>query len=155
MRSSIRVATCALLLTLAVPCFAAGSGVSMVDAAWTKAIQAGDVPALVKCYAADAVLWVPGGPMAKGSKEIKAAYEGYLAAYTVKDAVIKEIGSKTVGANSVAWGTYTMTTVAKAGGSPVTETGRYTEVAKRVGKKWVYTVDHASDDPAPAPAASK
>jgi hypothetical protein len=37
----------------------------------------------------------------------------------------------------------------------VTETGRYTEVAKRVGKKWVYTVDHASDDPAPAPAASK
>jgi ketosteroid isomerase-like protein len=148
MRSSIRVAIYALLLTIGAPCFAAGSGVSTVDTAWMKAIKAADVTALVNCYAADAVLWFPGGPMATGSKEIKAAYEGYLAAYTVKDAVIKEIGSKTVGANSVAWGSYTMTVIPKAGGSVVTETGRYTEVAKRVGKKWVYTVDHASDDPA-------
>ncbi len=147
-----RVALAGLLSIVVGPSFAAPSGVSTVDTAWVKAMKAGEVAAAVKCYANNAVVWVSGAPLATGSKEIRAAYEGYFAAYTVKDAEIKEIGSETIGNKSVAWGTYQLTVVPKAGGNPVTATGRYTEVAKRVGATWVYTVDHASDDPAPAAA---
>jgi ketosteroid isomerase-like protein len=133
--------------------FAAGSGVSAADAAWIKAMKAGDVAAVTGCYASDALVWVTGATLAKGTKEIRAGYEGYFAAYTVKDAVVTEMGSETVGNKSVGWGSYNLTLLPKAGGAAVNETGRYTEVAKRVGGKWVYTVDHASDDPAPSAPA--
>jgi ketosteroid isomerase-like protein len=129
---------------------AAGSGTGQADGCWRKAFLVGDADAITKCYAPDAVLWFPGGPMAKGSKEIHDGYAGFFSANTVKDAAVKEMGSKTVGNDSVGWGTYTVTTTPKAGATTVTETGRYTEVAKRIGGKWVYVVDHASNDPPPS-----
>lgn len=152
MHQSFRVAVGSLLLLSATSGFAAGSGVSTVDAAWVKAMKAGDVAAVIECYASDALTWIPGAPLARGTKEIRAAYEGYFAAYTIKEASVTEMGNETVGNKSVAWGSFSVTAVPKAGGPPTTESGRYTEVAKRVGGKWVYTVDHASDDPAPPPA---
>ncbi len=150
MNKIIRIASCGLLLALIAPSYAAKSGASIVDAAWLKAMQAGDAAAATTCYAPNAVLWIPGAPISIGTKAIKAGYDGYFSAYTVKEASIKEMGSKSVGANSTSWGTFTITAIPKAGGNPVVEVGRYTEVAQRIGGKWVYTVDHASDDPAPA-----
>lgn len=148
---SFRAAMGGLLLISAVSSFAADTGVSIVDAAWVKAMKAGDVAAVVACYADDAVAWIPGAPLMKGAKEIRAGFQGYFAAYTVQDASVTEMGSESIGDKSVGWGSFKITTVPKAGGPPLTEVGRYTEVAKRVGGKWVYIVDHASDDPAPSP----
>jgi hypothetical protein len=38
-------------------------------------------------------------------------------------------------------------------GAAVVRTGRFTEVAKKRDGRWVYVVDHASADAAPAAAA--
>jgi hypothetical protein len=43
----------------------------------------------------------------------------------------------------------------KKGGDAVVLKGRYTAAAKRIGGQWVYVADHASAEPAPAPAAPK
>lgn len=128
---------------------ASSSGTSQADACWNKAYVAGNVEAVTRCYAPDAVQWMPGGPMAKGRKAIHDGYAHFFAAHTVKGVVLKEMGSHTVGNDAVGWGTYSVTYEPKGGGPTTTETGRYTEVARRVGGHWVYVVDHASADPAP------
>ena len=140
-----------LAVSLADPSFAAG-GVAAVDAAWVKAVKAGDVEAATACYADDAIAWFPGGPVAKGKDAIRDGYKQFLGNVTIQDATLNELGSKTIGGDSVSWGSFTMTTVPKSGGKPVVESGRYTEVARKVKGKWVYIVDHASDDPPPAPS---
>jgi ketosteroid isomerase-like protein len=38
--------------------------------------------------------------------------------------------------------------VSKKDGKETTEAGRYTDVSRRIGGRWQYLVDHASDDPA-------
>jgi uncharacterized protein (TIGR02246 family) len=143
------LAGCFLLVTIS--SFAAGSGVSAVDVEWIKAMKSGDAAAAAKCYSKDAVLWVAGAPVAKGAEEIRAAYEGLFSHYVIKDASLTEIGSETIGNRSIAWGTYQMGIVPKAGGLAVSTTGRYTVVAQRQHGGWVYTVDHASDDPSQSP----
>lgn len=44
--------------------------------------------------------------------------------------------------------------VPKAGGADVVMRGHFTSVAVKRGGKWVYLVDHATDDPAPAASPS-
>ena len=149
MNKMVRIACCALFLVFANPGYAGKSGIAVVDAAWIKAMLAGDATAATRCYSSNAVLWLTGAPIATGAKAIKSEYEGYFSAYTVKAVELKELGAKSVGANSVGWGTFQITAIPKAGGNPVIESGRYTEIAQRLNGKWVYTVDHASDDPVP------
>jgi uncharacterized protein (TIGR02246 family) len=144
------VATSALLCALSLPGRAAGSGAEQADACWNKAFVAGDADAVTRCYAPDAVLWVPGAPMARGSKAIHDSYARFFAANTVKGVALKPMGSHNMGGAAAGWGTYSLTYAPKKGGAAITETGRYTEVVKRIGGKWLYTVDHASADPAPA-----
>ena len=134
-------------LIAAVPSSAAESGAQIVDARWLAAMKANDVEAVMKCYAGDAVVWLPNAPSARGANEIRATYEGLLSANTVKDATLADVTYKTVGKLSIAWGRFSLTLAPKAGGDPVVMTGRFTEVAERRGNTWVYIVDHASADP--------
>lgn len=137
--------------TLALSSAALGAdGAAQVDERWKKAVLAGDVEAAVACYGKDAVLWLPGAPMAKGTDEIRAVYEGFFGQDIVKDVALTDTHHETSGNLSVGWGRFTMTTVPKKGGAPVTSTGRFTEVARKVNGRWVYVADHASADPAPA-----
>jgi hypothetical protein len=50
----------------------------------------------------------------------------------------------------VAWGTYAVTLVDKTTHAESVERGRYTDVQKKIDGRWLYIVDHPSDDPAPA-----
>ena len=140
-----------LLVALAMTArsYAAESGAQIVDAAWIAAVKANDLDAVMKCYAPDAVMWLPNAPSARGAKAIRAAYEGLLSANTVKDATLSDVTYRTVGNTSVAWGRFSLTLAPKAGGDPVVMTGRFTEAAERRGGRWVYIVDHASAEPAP------
>ena len=113
-------------------------------------IKANDADAVAMCYAEDAVMWFPGGPMAKGRAAIKDGYAGFLAGVTIKDATLSPIGGEAVGDAHVAWGTYAITFVDKKTGVQTVERGRYTDVQKKIGGRWQYIVDHPSDDPAPA-----
>jgi uncharacterized protein (TIGR02246 family) len=117
---------------------------------WTKAMNAGDVDAVAACYLPDAVMWFPGGGMVKGREAISKGYADYFAAYTIKDVSLDDMGHVDAGAAKTTWGTFKIVMVSKADGKPVTERGRFTDVSRKVHGHWLYAVDHASDDPAPA-----
>ena len=134
---------------------AAETGAATVDAAWAKAMKAGDLDAVVACYADDAVLWLPGAPEARGSKAIREAYAGMLAANTVTEASITNAHYETRQSLSVGWGNFVLALQPKQGGAPAVMHGRFTDVAKRIKGRWHYVADHASADPAAAPAAAK
>jgi ketosteroid isomerase-like protein len=78
-------------------CFVAGFG-------------SGDADAVAACYAEDAVMWFPGGPMAKGRAAIRDGFAHFFADVTI------------------------------------------TDVQKKIDGRWLYIVDHPSDDPPPPPA---
>ncbi len=127
----------------------AAEGVEAVDSAWLKAFNANDIDAILACYAPDAIGWFPDMPQAKGTAEIRAAYQKFLADNTISNATTSDTHYQTVGERSVGWGRFSMTVTPKAGGAPVTMTGRFTEIAEKHDGRWVYLVDHASADPPP------
>jgi uncharacterized protein (TIGR02246 family) len=129
------------------------SGSQAVDDAWKKAVLAGDLDAVTACYSPTAVLWFPGSPESRGEAAIRAAYKGLFDANSVTDVALTETHYETFGDTSIAWGRYSMTLTPKAGGAPVSMTGRFSSVSKMEKGKWVYVMDHASDDPPPAPPA--
>jgi uncharacterized protein (TIGR02246 family) len=132
-------------------CFAAAQeeGAQSVDQAWKKAILAGDVDALIACYATDAVGWFSDFAPAKGKEAIRQVYITFFQANIVKDVTFTNTHYHLCGDMAVGWGEYTFITTNKAGDNKMTSTGRFTEVAKKENGKWVYAVDHASDNPAP------
>jgi uncharacterized protein (TIGR02246 family) len=144
-----------LLVVAGVLSFAVQAGESPMHAmsagdCWTKAMKAGDVDAVAACYLPDAVMWFPGGGMVKGREAIRQGYADYFAAYTIKDASLDDMGHVDAGAAKTSWGTFKIVMISKADGKPVTERGRFTDVSRKVHGHWMYAVDHASDDPAPA-----
>ena len=144
-----------VLLASALAVHAADSPTKEVDAAWINAMKANDVDAVMKCYAPDAIAALPGAPLARGDKAIRATYEGLLSANTVTAVSISETGHRQTRNVATGWGTFSLTLTPKAGGGPVTMTGRYTVVVERRGGKWVYVVDHASAEPPPAEGTKK
>ncbi len=127
----------------------APSGAQAVDEAWSKAITANDLNAVMLCYAKDAVMWLPDAPEAKGTEAIRKSYAGLLAANTVTGATFGNTHYQTSGNLSVGWGDFTLTLSPKSGGSPVSLSGRFSVIARRESGKWTYVVDHASAHPAP------
>jgi uncharacterized protein (TIGR02246 family) len=120
------------------------------QACWQPAFEAGDADAVAQCYAPDAVMWLPGAPMMKGREAIRTGYADFFAASTIKSARLNELGKVSHGNEASSWGTFTVVTVSKKDGKEATESGRYTDVSRRINGRWQYLVDHASDDPAPA-----
>ncbi|HVI59861.1 MAG TPA: nuclear transport factor 2 family protein [Luteimonas sp.] len=118
---------------------------------FVAAMKASDADAVSMCYAPDAIIWFPGGPMAKGREAIRDGFAGFLANATVRDARLDPIGGEAVGDARVAWGTYAITLEDKATHAVTVERGRYTDVQKKIDGRWQYIVDHPSDEP-PAPA---
>lgn len=114
---------------------------------FTGAFKAGNANAVAACYAEDAVMWFPGGPVAKGRTAIRDGFEGYLSGVTVKDVVLSPMGHEDLGKVKVSWGTYLIRVVDKATGIESVQNGRYTDVQKRIRGSWLYIVDHPSDDP--------
>jgi len=143
--------TLVLLLAFASAAHAADSkGVAQVEDAWRTAMLANDVEAIVKLYAADATLWIGGTPRLDGTDAIRATYAAWLGANTIKDVTFTNRKAQTSGDLSVGWGEYTVTLVPKAGGDAETHSGRFSDVAAKRNGKWLYIVDHASDQPAAA-----
>jgi ketosteroid isomerase-like protein len=150
--ASIRrgVLVCVLGLLPAVAARGAEGGAAALDAQWVKAMKANNLEGVLACYGADAVLWLPDMAEARGAKAIRDTYAGFLAANTVKDVALINTHYDGAGPISTGWGNFTMTIQPKSGGAPVTMKGRFIDVARQVGGKWVYVADHASGEPAPA-----
>jgi uncharacterized protein (TIGR02246 family) len=121
-------------------------GVKSVDDAWQAALIKGDVDAVVACYADDAIFWTPHDD-AKGKDAIREVFSKILADTKVIEIRMEDTQYRTVGDRSVGWGTFTILLKPKDGGDEQTIRGRFTEVAEKRNGKWVYVVDHASENP--------
>lgn len=117
------------------------------QACWQPAFEKGDADAVAKCYAPDAVLWLPGGPAMKGRDAIRRGYADFFAASTIKTVKLNELGKISHGNEAASWGTFSLVLVSRKDGKESTEVGRYTDVSRRIGGRWQYVVDHASDEP--------
>jgi uncharacterized protein (TIGR02246 family) len=149
MKKALAVCVLACVTLTAGAAAADDGGVKALDAAWTKAVLAGDATALAALYADDAVLAMPGAPAARGGKAIAETLAGWLKDVTVSEFVLTGSHYRTAGHLSAGWGNWKMTTVPKAGGAPTTETGTYCGVATEKDGVWKYVSDNAAADPAP------
>lgn len=116
-----------------------------------SAFETGDADAVAACYAEDAIMWFPGGPIAKGRAAIRDGFAGYLANMTVKDVELTVMGQEALGDAKASWGRYSMRLVDKSTGNESVEHGRYTDVSRKIDGRWLYMVDHPSLDPMVAP----
>ncbi|MGV8943313.1 YybH family protein [Thermomonas sp.] len=64
---------------------------------FVPAFKAANADAVAACYAEDAILWFPGGPMAKGRAAIRDGFAGYFAHAVVKQATLSPIGEERMG----------------------------------------------------------
>ena len=130
---------------------AAKDGPESVAQAWKAAMAAGDIDALVACYANDAIGWFPDAPPAKGKEAIREMFAPMLRTNHVKVDFANTHYHMCGDDMAVGWGEYTITVTPKAGGDGTTVTGRFSEALKKEGGRWVYAMDHASANPAPSP----
>lgn len=120
-----------------------------VGAAWVKAVKAGDLDAVAKLYADDAVAWFPDEAEHNGNAAIRESYKALFDTFTVVDASLTNshhVGDATHRSN---WGNFSLTLKQKSDGTVVPMTGRYTDVQEKRNGQWVYVADHASAEPAP------
>jgi uncharacterized protein (TIGR02246 family) len=141
------LALACLLIFVSLPLIAAESGLNETGTAWVKAFKANDLDAVVALYAPDAELFPPDAMQAKGKEAIRANYAGVFQNMTIQDVSVIEAEHETHGDISLSWGLFRVTMVPKAGGNPITMEGRFSDVSKRIGGKWMYVVDHASVAP--------
>lgn len=113
--------------------------------------ESNNADTVAACYAQDAIIWFPGGPKAEGRAAIRDGFAHFLSEYTVKSVQMTTIGQQDVDDLRLAWGTYTISGVEKATGKAFTQNGRYTDMQKKIDGRWLYVVDHPSDDPPAAP----
>ncbi|MEP6898753.1 MAG: nuclear transport factor 2 family protein [Rhodanobacter sp.] len=121
-------------------------------ACWEPAFVAGNADAVAHCYAPDAVFWLPGASTMRGRAAIRAGYAGYFAAATIKSIKQVEMGRFAHGNELSTWGTFTVVSVSRKDGKESIDRGRYTDVSRKIDGRWMYLVDHASDDPPAVPA---
>jgi uncharacterized protein (TIGR02246 family) len=148
------VFTAALLVVTAAFAVAADEGPASVDQAWKKAMLAQDVNAIANLYAPDAVMYSPDSMVLKGREAIRKDYEELLKTMRVVSADLSDTHYETHGDVGLAHGHFTLKMAPKAGGDTVTMEGRFTSVAKKIGGKWQYVVDHASVPMPPPPTAA-
>ena len=144
------IVTLVLVACASLSAAAASDGPESVDQAWKKAMETGDVEALVACYATDGIGWFPDAPPVKGKEAIRQMFAPMLQANTVKVDFTNMHYHMCGSDMAVAWGEYTITVTPKAGGTGTTTTGRFSEALKKEGGKWVYAMDHASANPPPS-----
>lgn len=83
---------------------AENESVRAVDNAWAAAFKANDLEAVMRCYAPDAVAWLPDFPEARGEKAIREAFRSFFAENKVDDAKFSETHYEMAGARALGWG---------------------------------------------------
>jgi len=141
------------LVLIAGSAVASESSLKALDARWKKALLANDAAALTNLYSPDAVVYPPDAVEARGREAIRKAFDSFLAGKKVIDFQLKVEKIEAHGSTALGWGRWTLKVALQTGGDPVVMEGRYTEVAKRIGGKWLFVADHASLPLTPSPAS--
>jgi uncharacterized protein (TIGR02246 family) len=150
-----------LVFTLAVAGLAAqppakGGGdnadaIKKVADAYVKATLAGDAKAIAALYTEDAVEMPPNAPMVKGRAAILQFYEkGFAGGATISSFTLTHLDTHASADRGYDVGTYTQSSTPKGATNPVTDSGKFTVILKRVGGAWqvAYAI-YNSDQPPP------
>jgi len=134
------VSAIALLVwgVFASPVSAASEGVEQLNDAFVKALQNGDIEAVMKLYAPDAVLFPPGEKASRGQEEIRFKWTSFLNANKITDPAFKDANYLTSANVSAGWGDLSMRLEPKSGKEPSTIRGRFSTVARKKDGKWLY-----------------
>ena len=100
-----------------------------------QVFQSGDVDRIAEYYADDAISNPPGAPVSTGKTAIKADLQAYFDTYSLKRD-FKLISVDVAGDYATRYGEWSQTLTPKAGGDPVTETGRCVLGWKKVNGEW-------------------
>jgi len=117
---------------------AAGDGVEQLNAAFVKALQTGDIDAVMRLYADDAVFFPPGEKAARGLEEIRFKWNSVLNANKVSEPVFEDARYLNSANVSAGWGNLSMRLEPKSGKEPSTIRGRFSTIARKKDGKWQY-----------------
>jgi uncharacterized protein (TIGR02246 family) len=127
-----------------------------VNDAFTKAIEACDVPAVLALYEDNAVVVWPGeGDFAIGKPGFEKIVRGYCSGPTKPMMTVISDGARPVGRDYIVHYAQLDATVAGPDGKPSSIKVRTTELLHRSAGKWRYAVDHASTGVAPPATGAK
>jgi ketosteroid isomerase-like protein len=118
--------------------FAAEHGAKQLDQAFLKALKAGDVDAVVKLYHPTAIFFPPGESELRGQEPIRFRWNSLLSRNTITEGHLEDVTYETSGSLSAGWGRVSLTLVPKAGGKTVMIRGKFSSVAVRKNRKWLY-----------------
>ena len=114
------------------------------------ALLANDADGLAICYAEDATNFPVDRLVGIGPDSVRADWGRFFADFRVTDVQLSDEHREILGDTSVAWGLFTIMAEPVGGGELVEMQGRYMDVSRNIGGKWLYVADHASM-PLPAP----
>lgn len=141
-----------ILFTAALAASIAAAPAALADEAadikdrFTAAVEAEDVAAIAGLYTEDAAFYGPeGGGVVTGGEAIAAGWTPIFEAFEDISVTLTPDGEMALGEDAHAsWGTFEMTMTPEAGGEPVTQRGRYSDITVKTAEGWKYRVDHAS-----------
>jgi uncharacterized protein (TIGR02246 family) len=116
---------------------------------YVKASLARDAKAVAALYAEDAIEMPPNAPIVKGRAAILAYYENeFGGAMNVNSFNLTHIDAHVAADRGYLVGTYTQSVTPKGATNPVSGSGKYTVILKRVGGAWLvaYAI-YNSDQP--------
>ena len=128
---------------LSIPVLANDSPEALQEA-FMQALRANDAHGLAACYTADADNYPVDSLAGKGPESVAASWNGFFAAYLVKEANLSDTHMETHGDTAIAWGLFTIMAEPVEGGELVEMQGRYMDVARNIDGNWLYVADHAS-----------
>jgi ketosteroid isomerase-like protein len=126
-------------------------GIKKIGDAYVKASLARDAKAIAALYTDDAIEMPPNQPMVKGRAANLQYYEqAFGGGMNVNSFALTHIDIHAAGDRGYDVGTYTQSVTPKGATNPVTDSGKYTVILKRVGSAWqvAYAI-YNSDQPPP------
>ncbi len=133
----------ALVATCASPA-AANDSPEALQAVFMAALRANDAQGLADCYTSDAVNFPVDALIGEGPESVAASWTRFFAAFTVIEATLSEQHLEIHGETAIAWGIFTIRSEPAEGGEIVEMQGRYMDVARSIGGRWLYVADHVS-----------
>jgi len=140
-----------LMLALS-PAASAFDSPEALQAGFLAALRAGDVDGIAACYTEDAANFTPDTMVGYGPQSARDSWGGMLEHYRVVSVELSDQHMVQSGDLAAAWGLFKMTLEPRDGGDPVVMEGRYSDVSRPIGGRWLYIADHASVPLPPPPA---
>ena len=112
--------------------------------AMVRALAANDADGVAACFTEDALCYAMDEMVGVGPDFVRESWSNFFSVYTVREVKLVETHLEVFGDSAAAWGLFRMLVETVEGAEEVELHGRFTDVAKRSGGRWLYVADHAS-----------